>query len=112
MDAWDGGADTSSLRFVRSGAAPMAPVLQRQVEQRLAVPVVLSYGLSEATCTCTMNPPDAGRRFGSVGRALDDEIVAVLDAHDQPLSAGVTGEVAVQGPNVMAGYLDAPEATA
>jgi long-chain acyl-CoA synthetase len=61
-DAWDGRADTSSPRFVRSGAAPMAPSLQRLVEERLGVPAVLSYGLSEATCTCTMNPPDASRR--------------------------------------------------
>jgi acyl-CoA synthetase (AMP-forming)/AMP-acid ligase II len=57
MDNWDGSAETSSLRFVRSGAAPMVPALQQLVEERLGVPVVLSYGLSEATCTCTMNPP-------------------------------------------------------
>jgi acyl-CoA synthetase (AMP-forming)/AMP-acid ligase II len=62
MDAWDGRADTSSLRFVRSGAAPMAPSLQRLVEERLGVPVVLSYGLSEATRTCTMIPPHASQR--------------------------------------------------
>lgn len=62
MGAWDGRADTSSLRFVRSGAAPMAPSLQRLVEERLGVPVVLSHGLSEATRTCTMIPPHASRR--------------------------------------------------
>jgi acyl-CoA synthetase (AMP-forming)/AMP-acid ligase II len=112
MDAWDGRADTSSLRFVRSGAAPMAPALQRQVEERLGVPVVLSYGLSEATCTCTMNPPDATRRAGSVGRALADEVVAILDADGHEAPPGEVGEVAVQGPNVMSGYFHAPDATA
>jgi acyl-CoA synthetase (AMP-forming)/AMP-acid ligase II len=111
MDAWDGRADTSSLRFVRSGAAPMTPALQRQVEDRLGVPVVVSYGLSEATCTCTMNPAGTARRAGSAGLALKDEVVAVLDANDLPLPLGEVGEIAVQGPNVMAGYLNAPEAT-
>ena len=112
MDAWDGRADTSSLRFVRSGAAPMAPSLQRLVEERLGVPVVLSYGLSEATCTCTMNPPDSTRRAGSVGRALGDEVVAILDADGRGAPPGEVGEVAVQGPNVMSGYFNAPDATA
>ncbi|CAN7776252.1 AMP-binding protein [Variovorax sp. LjRoot84] len=112
MDAWDGRADTSSLRFVRSGAAPMAPSLQRLVEERLGVPVVLSYGLSEATCTCTMNPPDATRRAGSVGRALGDEVVAILDADGREAPPYEVGEVAVRGPNVMSGYFNAPDATA
>jgi acyl-CoA synthetase (AMP-forming)/AMP-acid ligase II len=112
MDAWDGRAKTASLRFVRTGAAPMTLLLQRTVEERLGVPVVLSYGLSEATCTCTMNPVGASRRAGAVGLALVDEVVSVLDSEDQPLSVGEVGEIAVQGPNVMAGYLNAPAATA
>lgn len=111
MDIWDGCADTSSLRFVRTGAAPMTPALQHMVEERLGVPVVVSYGLSEATCTCTMNPVGSSRRAGSVGLALVDEIVSVLDANDQPLAVGEMGEVGVQGPNVMAAYLNAPDAT-
>lgn len=112
MDAWDGRAKTSSLRFVRTGAAPMTLLLQGTVEERLGVPVVLSYGLSEATCTCTMNPVGASRRAGAVGLALVDEVVSVLDSEDQPLSVGEVGEIAVQGANVMAGYLNAPQATA
>jgi long-chain acyl-CoA synthetase len=112
MDAWDGRAETSSLRFVRSGAAPMTPTLQRMVEERLGVPLVVSYGLSEATCTCTMNPAGWARRAGSAGLALVDEVVSVIDSEDQPLSLGEVGEVAVRGPNVMAGYLNEPEATA
>jgi acyl-CoA synthetase (AMP-forming)/AMP-acid ligase II len=112
MDAWDGHGETSSLRFVRSGAAPMTPTLQRVVEERLGVPVVVSYGLSEATCTCTMNPAGWGRRVGAAGLALVGEVVSVFDSEDQPLSLGKVGEVVVRGPNVMAGYFNEPEATA
>jgi long-chain acyl-CoA synthetase len=59
-----------------------------------------------------MNPVGSSRRAGSAGLALKDEIVAVLDSEDLPLRPGEVGEIAVQGPNVMAGYLNAPEATA
>ena len=111
VDAWDDSADTSSLRFVRSGAAPMSPVLQREVEERLGVPVVVSYGLSEATCTCTMNPAGWDRRTGSVGTALADEGVTIVDDSGHARCAGDVGEIVVCGPNVMAGYHDAPEAT-
>ncbi|HEU5293750.1 MAG TPA: AMP-binding protein, partial [Burkholderiaceae bacterium] len=111
MDGWKTRADTTSLRFVRSGAAPMVPALQRLVEERLGVPVVLSYGLSEATCTCTMNPPDRSRRIASVGPALADEAVVAVDADGRPMARGQVGEIAVCGPNVMAGYFNAPDET-
>lgn len=112
MDAWDGRADTSSLRFVRTGAAPMVAALQRQVEERLGVPVIVSYGLTEATCTCTMNPVGPERRVGSVGSALPREAVAVLDEGGHARGPGEVGEVVVAGPNIMIGYLNAPPATA
>ncbi len=112
MDAWDGSIDASSLRFVRTGAAPMATALQRRVEQRLGVPVVVSYGLTEATCTCTMNPAGPARRVGSVGPALPCEVVTVVDVQGSPCAPGEVEEVVVQGPNVMAGYLNTPDATA
>ena len=66
----------SALRAVRRGA-----VVRRSstAESRriLGVPLVVSYGLSEATCTSTMNPPGACR-FGTVGTALDGQCVVIL----------------------------------
>lgn len=61
----------------------MTPTLQHMVEERLCVPLVVSYGLSEATCTCTMNPAGWTRRVGAAGLALVDEVVSVLDSEDQ-----------------------------
>ena len=60
----------SALRFARTGAAPLSIELQRRFEERFGLPVIAGYGLSEATCTVTMNPPTGERRrLGSVGTA-------------------------------------------
>jgi acyl-CoA synthetase (AMP-forming)/AMP-acid ligase II len=97
----------ASLRFARSGAAPLAAQLQREVEQQLGVPLIHSYGLSEATCTVAMNPP-AARKIGTVGTALAGQRVAVFaPSSEQPLPAGVEGEICIAGPSLMKGYVPA-----
>jgi long-chain acyl-CoA synthetase len=111
MAAWDGAADVTSLRFARTGAAPISGALHLEVERRLGVPLIVSYGLTEATCTCTMNPVSAARRIGSVGLPLRNQEVVVVDDRGRRQPAGVVGEIIVQGPNVMAGYLNHPVAT-
>jgi len=58
-----------SLRFRRCGSAPITVRLHEEVEAAFGVPLVVSYGLSEATCTSTMNPVGA-RRIGTVGTPL------------------------------------------
>jgi acyl-CoA synthetase (AMP-forming)/AMP-acid ligase II len=106
-------ANRSSLRFARTGAAPLSVEVQRQFEERFELPVIVSYGLTEATCTVTMNPPTLeGRKLGSVGIPLDGLDVRVLgsDGAEQPV--GTVGEIATKGPSVMLGYLGLPKETA
>jgi long-chain acyl-CoA synthetase len=104
--------DISSLRFVRTGAAPLSMELQRRFETRFGLPVIASYGLTEATCTVTMNPPThEARRLGSVGTALDGVEVRVLGPEGADQSFGSVGEVVVRGPTLMLGYLGLPDAT-
>ena len=94
-------------------AAPLSTEVQRRFEARFGLPIIVGYGLSEATCTVTMNPPTRqGRRLGSVGTALDGVEVRVLGPHgaEQPIRS--VGEVVVRGPTVMLGYRGLPEATA
>ncbi|MGF6303332.1 MULTISPECIES: class I adenylate-forming enzyme family protein [Paraburkholderia] len=69
----------ASLRFVRCGSAPITETLHREVEEKLGCPLLISYGLSEATCTSTMNPPGA-RRIGSVGTVLRGQSVRLREA--------------------------------
>ena len=101
----------ASLRFARGGAAPLNAELHRKIEAHLGLPLVMSYGLSEATCTCTMNPP-AARRIGTVGTALHGQRVAILaPGAEQSVAANAEGEICIAGPSVMKGYVP-PDAQA
>ncbi|WP_037357739.1 class I adenylate-forming enzyme family protein [Amycolatopsis orientalis] len=103
--------DTSSLRLVVCGAAPMPAELIRRVEDRFGVVVVEGYGLSEGTCASTLNPLAGPRKPGTVGRPLPGQEVALMDSAGRLVPDG-PGEVVVRGPNVMRGYLNRPEETA
>jgi acyl-CoA synthetase (AMP-forming)/AMP-acid ligase II len=105
-------ATLASLRMARCGSAPITEALHREVEAKLGCPLIVSYGLSEATCTSALNPPDA-RRVGSVGRVLPGQTVQ-LRAADGAMTAApdVEGEICIGGPNLMTGYLGADDATA
>ena len=79
------------------------------------------YGQGETPCTITAMGADAiaeaitegdEARLASVGVARFATRVQVVDGDDRPLPAGDIGEVVVDGPTVMAGYLDLPEETA
>lgn len=104
--------DTSSLRFGVCGAAPASADLLRNFEARYGFSLIEGYGLSEGTCGSTLNPIDGLRKPGSVGLPFRGQRIAIADAYGRHLPAGATGEVLVQGPNVMRGYLGKPEETA
>jgi len=100
-----GRAPFPSLRFLRCGSAPITPELHREIEAAFGCQLVVSYGLSEATCTSTMNPPGA-RRIGSVGRVLDGQQVKLLRPGTiEEVGAGEEGEICIGGPTLMRGYV-------
>lgn len=68
------------------------------------------YGQSEAGGLVTMAP--FGSAAGSVGRALPQCTVRIVDEQDQPLPASSTGEIVVRGSTVFAGYWGRPADTA
>jgi long-chain acyl-CoA synthetase len=103
--------DTSSLRFALCGSAPVPPEVMLQFENRFRCLVVEGYGLSEATCRVTFNPPDRRRRPGSIGLPIGNR-VRIVDEQDRDVPTGQIGEITVQGDNVMKGYFKNPEATA
>jgi acyl-CoA synthetase (AMP-forming)/AMP-acid ligase II/acyl carrier protein len=101
-----------SLRFIRSSSAPLPPRLLAGVEQAFGVPVIESYGMTEAAHQMASNPlPPGARKPGSVGMAAGTQLV-ILDQACAAVGRGVSGEVAVMGDNVMRGYEDSPDVDA
>jgi len=101
-----------SLRFIRSSSAALPPPVLAGLEEAFGVPVIESYGMTEAAHQMASNPlPPRARKPGSVGLAAGPE-VAILDEAGGTLASGRTGEVAIRGPNVTRGYANNPEANA
>ena len=100
------------LRFCRSASAALPPEHLRAFESRFGIGVIETMGLTETVAPSFSNPLDAARRkLGSVGRASGCE-ARIVDSAAQPVADGVTGEIAIRGPNVMRGYYKNAEATA
>jgi acyl-CoA synthetase (AMP-forming)/AMP-acid ligase II len=105
--------DTSSLRIVSSGAAPVPAELVRALRDTFHVPVVIRYTSTEACVT-------TGTRIGdpddviveTVGRAGEGVEVIVADDDGRPVATGEVGVVRVRSGAVMKGYWKDPEATA
>jgi fatty-acyl-CoA synthase len=109
------GADISTLRAVRTGAAPLPPELAQRFEQAFGLHINESLGMTETVGLSTVAPPGLTAPAGCVGWPLPHarlRIVA-LSSDDQATShnlpAGEQGMVLYQGPNLFSGYLDAAE---
>lgn len=110
--AADGRQEGHHLRFARSCSSTLPAPLWRKFEERVGVPLVEAYGMTEASHQMTSNPlPPDRREPGSVGRATGIE-VQVFDETWSPVPTGQPGEVCVRGRSVVDGYLDNPEANA
>ncbi len=100
------------LRFGRSASSALAPDIQESFEKRFAIPIIETMGLTETAAQILSNPlPPAKRKIGSPGIAFGNE-VAILSESLDPVDPGVSGELAIRGPNTMIGYLDDSNATA
>lgn len=98
------------LRFVRSSSSSLPPTVMDELERTFMVPVVESYGMTEAAHQMASNPlPPAVRKPGSVGLPAGPEM-AIIDEQGQLLPAGETGEIVIRGPSVTSGYAHNPEA--
>ena len=96
--------NTSSLKYVICGAAPISPNILLQFEEKFEVRVLQEYGLSEVTCISAIETPTA-KRWGTVGKPLRGNQIEIRDENGQPLHYGHRGEVWIKGAYTMQGYL-------
>jgi long-chain acyl-CoA synthetase len=103
--------DLSSLRYLTSGGAPLAPEVEHEFCRRVpSVSIRQGYGLTETAALISTNPP--GRvRPGSVGLPVPGTEVRILDEEGRDLPTGEAGEICCRSPGVMHGYWRSPEAT-
>jgi acyl-CoA synthetase (AMP-forming)/AMP-acid ligase II len=92
----------SSVRFVRSASAPLSEAVLARFEQRYGVPVIESYGMTEAGSQITANPL-ADRRPSTVGIPVDVELRVVGDG-EAALPPGDVGRVEIRGAGVIRRY--------
>ena len=107
-------ADLSNLRLFCYGAAPMPYELVKKVKALYPdVKVQNLYGQTEnSPGATTLKDRHALSKIGSVGEALPQTEVKVMDEFGKSLPMGQVGEIAVKGPQVMKGYLKNDEETA
>jgi len=112
-DAQPGEADPGQmLRFIRSASAPLPQATLLRLEESLGIPMLEAYGMTEASHQVASNPlPPGPREAGSVGRGVGVRI-GVMDELGALLTIGASGEVVIQGSNVIDGYDSNPEANA
>ncbi|KAA8885636.1 AMP-binding protein [Nocardia colli] len=104
---------THTLRACWFGGAPGSGELGRAVEATLGVPLLNTYGASEATGAITVNPPSDRNTPASAGPPILGVNTRIVDpgtGFDVP--AGAEGELWVAGPGVMVGYYNRPDLTA
>ena len=104
--------DTSSIRQVFSGAAPLGAELAEQASKRLGCEVVQGYGMTELS-PVSHSTAEGDYRPGTSGVTISNTECRIVDpdtGDDQ--GVGERGELWVRGPQVMQGYLNKPDATA
>ena len=91
------------LRLVNTGSGVLAPENLAELEASFGIPIVVSYGLTEAGLVSVTSITAEDRRPGSVGRPVTHP-VAIVDDDGRHLPPGTAGEVAVKGPQVTPRY--------
>ncbi|MDF0531562.1 AMP-binding protein [Tsukamurella sp. 8F] len=102
------------LRFVWWGAAPASRTLLEALSATFPEATVCAvFGQTEMSpVTCALTGADTLRKVGSVGRVVRTCAARVVSPEMIDVPVGEVGEIVYRGPNLMAGYWNAPEATA
>jgi long-chain acyl-CoA synthetase len=79
--------------------------------EKTGCPIIEAYGLSETSPGATCNPVDATAYTGTIGLPFPNTDIKLLDDDGAEVPTGQPGEIAIKGPQVMAGYWQRPDET-
>ena len=104
--------DWSHLKISVGGGMAVTAGTARLWLEKTGCPICEGYGLSETSPSATCNPVDAQAYTGTIGLPLPSTELALLDDAGHEVPVGQAGEIAIRGPQVMAGYWQRPDETA
>ena len=104
--------DWSHLKISVGGGMAVTQGTARLWLDKTGCPICEGYGLSETSPSATCNPVDGSAFTGTIGLPMPSTELALLDDDGHEVAPGSTGEIAIRGPQVMAGYWQRPDETA
>jgi long-chain acyl-CoA synthetase len=96
---------------VGGGMAVQGAVAKRWIEET-GCPICEGYGLSETSPSASCNPVTTTEYTGTIGVPIPGTWMTILDDDGREVPQGQVGEIAIKGPQVMAGYWQRPDETA
>jgi long-chain acyl-CoA synthetase len=107
-----GKVDWSHLKISVGGGMAVQQATAKLWLEKTGCPIVEGYGLSETSPSATCNPVDSTSYSGNIGMPMPNTEIKLLDDDGSEVQLGTPGEIAIRGPQVMAGYWQRPDETA
>ncbi|KQV50571.1 long-chain fatty acid--CoA ligase [Pelomonas sp. Root1217] len=104
--------DWSKLVISVGGGMAVQQATAKLWLEKTGCPIVEGYGLSETSPSATCNPTDSTAYSGTIGLPMPLTELQLLDDDGNEVPMGQPGEIAIRGPQVMAGYWQRPDETA
>jgi long-chain acyl-CoA synthetase len=106
-----GSVDWRSLVISVGGGMAVQSATAKLWLEKTGCPIVEGYGLSETSPSATCNPVDSLNYSGNIGLPMPNTELTLLDDDGNEVPMGQPGEIAIRGPQVMAGYWQRPDET-
>lgn len=104
--------DWSHLKVAVGGGTAVQSGVAKLWFDKTGCPICEGYGLSETSPTVSCNPITSTEFTGTIGVPLPSTYMKLLDDEGVEVAQGQSGEIAIKGPQVMAGYWQRPDDTA
>lgn len=107
-----GKVDWSHLLVSAGGGTAVQSAVAKLWFEKTGCAIAEGYGLSETSPIATSNPVTATEYSGTIGVPISNTWLKLLDDDGVEVAQGESGEIAIKGPQVMAGYWQRPDETA